>query len=636
MKPQDKKYILENINKKSIKEFSQELNIKERKIRKFLENKNRKEKVSRLSLDTFNKGRVLLAVVLIAILGFGVYANSLSGAFIWDDRYLVKDNGHIKDWSTIPQVFTRDITAGAGMKSGSYRPLQIVTYMINYSLSKLDVRGYHLTNVILHILVALCIYWFLNILYDDKLLSLFTSALFVAHPIHTNAVTYISGRADPLAAVFIILTFILYIRLLDKNNPKLYILILLTYICALLSRENSLILPVLLLLYHYTFGKKLEIKRLLPVLSVVLIYLAFRFTFLKAIFPHTVCKTTILERMPGFFAAMTNYVRLLFLPLNLHIEYGNSLFSLNNPKALAGIVILFSLLIYAFRVRKANRLVFFSILWFFITILPQSNLYPINAYMAEHWLYLPSIGLFLILAKGISLLYKNKRFKIFASILIIGLLSFYSFLTIRQNTYWHDLISFDERTLKQAPHSAKAHVDLGYAYDLAGEREKAMNLYKRAIEVDPDYEKAYNNLGVAYDSLGKRDEAVALLKKAIKLNPNYADPYSNLGIIYTSMGKHEEAIRSYEKAIEINPSFFDAYNNLGLVYKNLGEKEKAIELFKKSIEVNPFYTAGYNNLAVTYYYDKKYDLAVKYCDKALELGHNFHPEFLKLIKPHRK
>lgn len=148
---------------------------------------------------------VLLSIALIIILGFIAYGNSLNGKFIWDDFNLVRDNRHIRNSSNITGIFTQDIGAGAAEKYNFYRPLQMFTYMIDYSLWKLNVKGYHLTNTILHILAALVIYWLIDILFRDNLLSLFTSLFFVACPIHSEAVSYISGRADSLVTLFMLL-----------------------------------------------------------------------------------------------------------------------------------------------------------------------------------------------------------------------------------------------------------------------------------------------------------------------------------------------------------------------------------------------------------------------------------------------
>ncbi len=536
-----------------------------------------------------------IAIIIITILGFAVYANSLNGEFIWDDIYLIRDNPYIKSFSFIKNIFTEDIRGGTGLKSASYRPFQMFTYMTNYSLCKLDVRVYHLTNVLLHILVAIGIFYLVNILYDDRLLSLFTSALFVIHPIHTEAVSYISGRSDSLASFFMLLSFILYIKVLDRKAISLYILMLLSYILALLSRESCLIFPALLLLYHYTFKKKIETRGFFSISSIAFIYFLLRVTTLRTFLPHYACTSTFFQRFPGFFAAIMEYIRLLILPLSLHMEYGEPTFLFSNPKVIIGILLLSALLIYAFKKRDINRLIFFSISWFFITLLPQSNLYPIQAYMAEHWLYLPSIGFFLLLAGGLSYLHK-KNLKAVVIVFFASFLTFYSYLTVKQNNYWKKPIAFYNRTLEFCPQSARVHNDLGVTYFNVGKRKEAMDLFKRAIELKSDYTEAYNNLGAAYYITKDYEKAVTAFKKAIELNPDYAAAYNNLGVAYKDAGKLKEAMASYEKAIELNPAFADTYYNLGNLYAVMGKKEKAVASYKKTLRIDPDYTKARNKL----------------------------------------
>ena len=684
----------------------------------------------------FQKRDIFISLALIIILGFAVYANSIKGEFIWDDEFLVQDNVYIRNWSHISKLFTENIGAGAGEIFHFYRPLQMITYMIDYSIGGLNAKIYHFTNILLHISAALAIFWLMNILYKDNFLSLFTGILFVVHPIHTEAVSYVSGRADSLAALFTLLCFIFYIKYLNSESKSATILTVSSYVLAILSRENSLILPVLILLYHYAFKEKIRIKRFLPILSITFIYILLRFTAINVLLPHTSSISKLLQRIPGFFVAITNYIKLLFLPFHLHMEYGKNLFGLNNARAISGILIFFFLLFYAFKKRKGDNLIFFSVLWFFIALLPQSNIYPINAYMAEHWLYLPSIGFFLILARAFSFLYKRGS-RIVAALSIAGLLAFYSYLTIRQNEYWQEPISFYEMTLKYAPHSTKVYTNLGTAYSDIGKKKEAIELYKKALEINPEsakiynslgtvysnigkkyeaveaykkaieidprdakacnnlgnvyneigkkeeaiplYEKAieidpvyikaysnlgglylgtgkkekaillfkkvieidpgnagsYNNLGIAYIDIGKNEEAIPMFKKAIEADPCYANAYNNLGKVYGDTGKKDEAIQMFKKAIEIDPGYAHAYNNLGNAYNDMGRTEEAIASYRKALEANPNYDAVYNNLAIIYYYQKQYDLAIKYCDKARELGFKVHPDFLKTLEQYR-
>ena len=614
------------------------------------------------------KNTIFLSAILIIILGFTVYSNSFDNEFLWDDTILIIDNAHIKDTKHIPEIFTQDLGAGSGNQWNSYRPIQAITYMADYSLWKLDVKGYHLTNILLHIFVALSIYFLINMIFKDNLLSLLTGSFFVIHPIHTEVVTYISGRADSLALLFMLLCMISHIKSSSSNSTGKYILISLSYTLALLSRENSLILPVLLLVYHYSFKKKVRIKEFLTISSLSVIYAVLRLTVLKHLLINTHHITPLSQRLPGSFVALTNYIKLLFFPFPLHMEYGTTLFSLGDPKAILGVILLFTLLIYAFSQRENNKLVFFSISWFLVALLPVANIYPINAYMYEHWLYLPSIGFFLIVAKIISSLYRVKNSKIFAVIIIIISVTFYSYLTIRQNSYWRESSILYERTLKYAPDSSRVNFNLGISYLAINQKEKAIALFEKTIEVKPDHAKAHNilgrlyaennrkeeaitsykkaiaiednveqthyNLGKVYVSMNNNEAAIASYKNAIEIKPAYEDAHNNLGTVYADMDRYEEAIDSYKKAIEIKKDFAKAYYNLGNVYIDMNRKKDALTSYKKAIEIKPDYAIAYSNLSILYLERAQYKLAIENFKKAEKLGF-VNPSLLEALKPYR-
>ncbi len=545
--------------------------------------------------------QISASIALIIVAGAACYGNSLGGSFVWDDAALVTNNTCIRGWSNLPKIFTKDLGAGIAMKSSFYRPLQMLTYMMDYSLWGLNPAGYHLTNMLLHILCALCVWWLADVLFGDRALSALAALLFVVHPVHTEAVTYISGRADSLGLVFMLAAFVLYVKQLRSENTALFLLMTASYICALLSRENTLILPALVLVYHYAFRERLKARTFLALLAIALAYLIVRVTALRSFLLHASCPTTLAQRMPGFFVAVTNYVRLLFLPFHLHMDYGEKVFRLTDIRSIIGMALIALILLGAY-MRRRDRVISFSLLWFIVGLLPVSNLYPINAYMAEHWLYLPSIGFFLIVAKGVAVPGRIENARIGAALLAAGLATFYSYGTIRQNAYWREPIALYERTLKYAPESAAAYNNLGYEYYRNGRKEEGVALLKKAIELDPRNAAAYYNLGNAYYGSGKADVVMALYRKAVELNPHYADAYNNLGIGYYDSGDVPEAIASFEKAIEINPRFGKAYRNLAGVY----------------------------------YHEKQYDRAIRYCDKALSLGFKVDSELLEALEPLRK
>lgn len=583
----------------------------------------------------FGKFKSVIFIILIIILGFTIYLNSLGGAFIWDDFRLVKGNIYIKNWPGLTQVFTKNICAGIGASSSFYRPLQIATYTVDYSLWKLDARGYHLANILLHLLAALTLYWFINILFNHRILALFSSLLFISHPVHAEVVSYISGRADSLVTIFILISFIFYLKFLQTKRIAAWIMMMLSFIFALLSRENALIFPVLLILYHYTFKKKLEIKQLLPLLGIAGLYIALRLIFMNTVLYDTPAETTFIQRLPGFLAALTNYVRILFLPLNLHMEYGNISFSFLSPEVILGFCIILFLLICVLRSRNSNYLVFFSISWFVIALLPVSNLYPINSYMAEHWLYLPSIGFFIILGKLFTFLYERGKFRFMALSLLICLLSAYSYLTIKQNSYWRTELSFFKRTLAYAPWSARVYYGLGNVFCDAGNNAQGIKMYLRAIQINPRYAEAYSSIGNTYISLGRNEEGVKYCRIALGLNNCLPAAYYNLGNAYHNLGQKDKSIEMIEQSIKLNPVYVEAYNNLAAEYAETGNIDEAIKLWNKCVKLNPDFAAAHFNLSVFYFKRKEYDSAIKHCDRVMALGNQVDPRFLEELKPFR-
>jgi len=506
------------------------------------------------------------------------------------------------------------------------------------------------------------------ILFKDWFISLFSSLIFVVHPVHTEVVAYISGRADSLATLFMLLCFIFYIRAIRLKSLFNYFLMSFCFILSLLSRENSLILPVLIILYHITFKKKIRVGYFISLILLSFFYILLRFTLLRQYLPHLLIETTLFERLPGLFVAIGRYIKMLILPQDLHMEYTNRLFSFTNPQAILGFLFFAMTLIYA-GLKKRNKSIFFGIMWFFIALLPQSNIYPLKTYMAEHWLYLSSIGYFLILSNIVGYLHNRKSLRLVADLIVIALLIFYTKLTIKQNEYWQDPISFYKRTLQYAPASPVLYNNFGNVYNEAGEYNKAIMQYKKAIELKPDYVSAYNNLGVAYCLLGEYKKAlplyekaieispsyhfsyinfaiacneqgnyrkaIELYNKAIKIRPDYAPSYFGLGDVYHNIKNFQKAIYYYEKAVEFDPTYIKAYYNLGVIYTDLKQYERAISQYKKILDIEPYHVKAYYNLAFVYYKLKKYNLAIKYYNKIEELGFRLPTALSKAINAYR-
>jgi len=671
MKPEHKQYILENLNSKSLKEIAQHLQIKEKNVRKFVEREKMKENFQENRNDEnmpSQKRKWICSIAVIILAGFMVYGNALNGQFIWDDERLIQDNPVIKNWEGLSEIFTSTLRTPLAEATSAFRPLQIFTYLINYSIGRLDVFGYHLTNIIFHILTALVFFWLVQILFRDILLSVLAALIFIIHPVHTEAVAYISGRADVMVAFFMILSFCVYL----KNTQKLTILgfsiMCLSFLGALLSRENALIFPVLILLYHFTYKNAISKKAFLGILCTVMVYAVWRWMVFQGLTVEQSTPTTFWQRTPGLFVALANYIRLLLVPFDLHMEYGGLLFNWNEPKIYIGLALLLSLLFLAYKKRKDHR-VLFPIGWFIITLLPAMNIVPLNSYMAEHWLYIPSMGYAMLIAYLLVYLYRKNNVRLYAVMLGVGLTLYYAGMTITQNGYWRDPIRFYKRTLGFNPTSTRLYTNLAGELLKAGQSEDLIRLLKIAIDIDPANAVAYNNLGNAYKGLGKIDEAINIYNKSISLNPDYAGPYYNLGVIYNDkrqdsqkaisylqkaiakdstmyrayhkLGRiyldqdhKDKAITMLNKALTVNPDAPNIYHSLAYVYFQSGDVDEAVQYYKKTIELDPRHGEAYNNLAIIFYRNQQYRQAVQHCDKAVALGH-VDEKLLEALKPYR-
>lgn len=539
----------------------------------------------------------VFAVFLLAILGFAVYSRAGQGEFIWDDEYLVEKNPYVTGREGARGIFSGDIGAGTGRLYRFYRPVQILSYRIDNLIRGPRPGAYHLTGVTLHVLTGIALFFFVNALYRKELLSFLTACFFLVHPAASGVACYISSRADSLYLFFLFLSFISYIKAVPGRGPGFILPPALFFALSLLSKEGALILPFLILLYHYTFGIKIKRAPFLALTATALAYITLRLTVFGYMLEGMPVRGGWLERVPGFFAALFGYFRILIFPFGLHMEYGNGLFGFSDPRVIAGAAIFAVLAAVIAKTAAKRNVVFFSLSWFLIALLPVSNLYPVNAYMAESWLYLPSAGLFLLAARYIAALYGKKNRRALAAGIAVFLIVFFSVLSIRQCGYWKDPLLFFKRTVRLAPDSARARNRLGLEYLKAGLAEKAIENYREAVRIEPGFARGYYNMALAYTRAGKNEEALSCYRKALSIDPAFAGAYNNLGALYDDMGMSGNAVAFLKKAIRIDPEYADAYNNLGAVYEGRGEYGRAEALYKKALLLKPGHAPARENLS---------------------------------------
>ncbi|MFH1202627.1 MAG: tetratricopeptide repeat protein [Candidatus Omnitrophota bacterium] len=612
--------------------------------------------------------RLTLPIALIILVGLSAYSNSLFNPFIWDDEALIVGNYLIKDIRYLPQIFTKDLFFATTEISFFYRPLQSLSFMLDFHLFGLNPWGFHLTNILLHIFNAILIYFiFLELLKDEKI-ALLVALLFVAHPVHTEAVTYIAGRADPLVGLFILGSFFCFIhstswfdrltapltipneveglsinfkqtpvsrqgkliksRIILEKTTILYISSLALFVLALLSKELAIVFPLALIIYYLSFRKEQTLKSgvlfgIIPFVVLGLIYILLR---LKALVPlgHISFNAgyPVSVRLFVFITHLVTYFKILFLPFGLHMSRNVVLFSpqaLLNPRVFFSIIF-FILVVYAIILayKKRNYFVGFWGSWFFVFLLPQSGLFPINAFMAEHFLYLPSIGFFAIL--GYFLLrYLTKRIWI---IILIFLLLFYGYHTIQRNLEWRQPLRFYKSLVERSPYSFTGYNNLGLIYEQDRLLDKAQSCFEEAIRIKPDFWQAYLNRARIFYKKGKVNEAIILCQEIIKENPKFLYGYTVLASIYADEKLYNKAIEEFSKAARLFPGNPGIYNSLGLIYRNLSRDNSAIEYFKRAISLDSKNENFYNNLGVAYKDNGSYELAIESYLKALKINKN--------------
>lgn len=605
--------------------------------------------------EYFNKQN-FLAVFFIAFICIIIYANSLFNPFIWDDSWLILDNSLIRNLKNLPQIFKVNLTyISQGVHASNfYRPLQSLSYMLDYYFYGLKPFGYHLVNVVLHALNAILVYFLILLITRQRVVSFVSSILFAVHPIHNESVSYISGRADLLVAFFILLSVIFFVVFSNYTNLKrtvFYLISAFCFILALLSKELAIILPLVLIMYDLTFRKEnlrsfnsfIRVYSLFIIID--LIYIFLRLTVLK--FGDGVYLTghySLYSRLVIVSHGFNMYFRLLFLPLDLHMcRIFNLSLWLLNPMTLFSVlssVLFFILLFYSYR---KSKLIFFAGAWYAILLLPQSGIYPINAFVADHFLYLPSVGFFLMIGLLLTKYFSKKIMIILAMVLAC----FYSTITVINNYGWQNEEAFYRRITRLSPLCANAYINLGVYYRNRGLLQEAEKQFSKAVSLNKnDYLKRVY-LAEVYILRNRLDDARDQLDTILKNLPGIKDAniYNNLGYIYQMKKDYTQAIAYYKQALEINPDFILARYNLTRAYINLGknmegfiELEKAIGIeglltsrakdgptekeLKEVIKQNKEYGGIFNELAMLFSKYNRFEVTEKIFLRAAELYPN--------------
>lgn len=544
-----------------------------------------------------------LGVVAAAI---AAYANTLPNGFVWDDASSILLHQHVQSPANVLDLFTEDQHAFAGGQGNFYRPLLSVTFMADYAFATgftfehespetLSTIPFHFSSIIWHAAAAL-LFWCLALrLGASPGLATIAALVYAVHPLHSEAVAYISGRADSMAAAFIYAGVLA--GLSGRANSvsaewRAGILAALIYTAGLLSKESALILPGLLLVCLFLGPVRPSslmayVRRLGPSLAILAAYLVLRSTALNFGSDTTPPSSTFADRIVEALQALALYTQLIFYPAHLHME--RTLEGTTLGTTLCGGLVLALLIAVLVRGFIAKRpLETTGAAWFILTWLPISGIFPLNAPLAEHWMYVP-LGGFLLALFGLGDALINKMsssstnrspLRIAAAVLVlVGVLALTA-ATVLRNRDWRSNEALYTATLRENPNSIRVHYNLAVTYqDLVGNVPGATRHYHEVLRLydgkraatpgSPmrrwqDELDSHLSLGQLYFNAGDLTRSARHFQEILNIEPNMQNRRTvgtaalGLSQCLFRMGRPEEARRYQEMALRLRPDLAES------------------------------------------------------------------------------
>jgi Tfp pilus assembly protein PilF len=565
----------------------------------------------------FEKTSLSSLILLIILVAFGAYFNTLFNDFVFDDVENVLLNRWIKDIRYIPEIFSTHVAGfDRGFATSYYRPMMHLMYMFTYFISGLTPWAFHLVNIVFHAGVSILVFLIsLRLLASAKPSTsipnlfppLLAALLFATHPIHTESVAWVSGITDLSFTFFYLSSLCLYLRAADCKKPFTgnALVSAALFFFATLCKETALTLPIILVIYDYTLKKDLSfsfnhLKKYLPFLIVGAIYFTFRMYALGGFAPSKrYFALTNYQFVINVFPLLLQYLQKLLFPFNLSpIHVFHPITSISQSTGILSVFIILTIMYLASKI-LSKKIYLFSLCLIVIPLLPALYIPTLGERVfAERYLYLPSFGFVLLLAQLFTEEMASVPQRIFArSVILFIVIGLFFMGTAYRNTIWKDSHTLWLDATKKSPDSAAAHEYLGYALYSRGWLDQAIGQYRIVLSLDVRRSDTHLNLGVAYALKGWTDKAIEEYKTALTLRPNFAEAHSNLGLAFINKGLLDQAIEECQTALTLNPYLADAHHNLGIAYVIQGRVDEAIKAFNMAVTLNPDNQNYRDNLA---------------------------------------
>ena len=551
-------------------------------------------------------------ISILALLAFGLiaYSNSFTAAFQYDDFLHILRNEALLDLTDLSRIFnyTRE------------RFLPYLSLAINYRISKFDPIGYHIFNFFIHYIATIFLYFlFIEILDGPAMQGLepglskrvgafLAAGIFFLHPLQTESVTYVIQRAESMAGMFYLATLFFYVKARRAGTRNVLlgysILVGITAVCAVFSKETAVTLPVMIVVFEIFFfntsikellRKKLILVVLVPAAAILVFKLK---PLIRSDFfydPGPGMGFTRKQYLLTQFCVLLTYLRLFFWPAGQNIDWdyplATNFFAL---QTFSSFLFLLTLLILAFFAYRRLRLLSLGIIAFFITLAPTSSIIPLRDVIFEHRMYLAvaflAMGCVHIFSFGLKRIREiSSRAQIIVPVCSVIILLLLSGLTYARNKVWLSELSLWADAVRKSPNKARVHSN--YGRGLYSLRNKATERVKRefetAIRLSPGWAKPYHNLAICYFQEADYRQAVAWDLEAVKREPHYKEAIYQLGRSYRKLNQWDNARLYLERLIALSPgsAFAQGYIDLLDVYLAMGSRDQALHLVREMVQM---------------------------------------------------
>ncbi len=563
------------------------------------------------------------AALLLVVITILAYLSALRGGFVWDDAEYVTENPALQVPGGLWGIW---FDPSAHNTEAHYWPVTYTSFWVEYQLWGARPVGYHLTNVLLHVLNSILLWLLLRRLAIPG--AVLAAVIFALHPVHVESVAWIIERKDVLSGLFYILAFWAYVRFLTTRAWSIYALAAVLFICAMLSKSVAVTLPVALGLWCMRDRvRRAEVLPLIPLIALAAGLTLLDLWRVAQSAPPYGPDLPLLDRPLIAGRAFWFYLGKLLWPAELMATYPRweiepgSFWQWLYP--LAALALVASL--WALR-RKLGKGPLLAVLFFAVTLGPVLGLVQFGfmrvSFVADRFQYLASIGIIVLVAaasaRGVGRLRLPARWTALAA---AGLLLVLGGLTWRYAGVYRDDETFWRYNVRKNPESYAAHYNLGVVLGDAGETpEAALFHLRRALEIYPDFAEAQNRLGMELARRKQHDVAVWHFREAVQIDPDFADAWHNLGFALAQQGQLEPALECYLEALSIRPDFSKAHYHLAVALAKLGRLEPAIQHFRNALQLDPDEVDARYDYAVALVQQNRIEEAIAQLDEVLRLA----------------